>query len=483
MTEEGIDLPHNIEAEQSLLGAVLINNDAYYRVSDFLEGRHFYEPVHAVIFDACAGLIRAGKVATPVTLKNLVPAGDIAGMTMPRYLARLCAEAVTIINAPDYAQEVRRLAALRELIQIGHDMASKAAEPGDLSAQEIAGDVEDALLSVTEIHGTHGGTLRLADALRQSIDMAAKAYQRDGHLSGLATGFIDLDQLMGGLQESDLIVIAGRPGMGKSALASCLAYHVATAYRGKPCADGTIETVSGGVVGFFSLEMSAEQLSTRILSDVCAIPSSRIRRGDISERDFARLAAAAQGLQGLPLYIEEAGGIMVNQLISRARRLRRTRGMSLMIVDYIQLLGVSGSNRNYNRTNEITEITTKLKALAKELNIPIIALSQLSRAVEQRENKRPQLSDLRESGSIEQDADVVMFVYREEYYLRNQEPREGTEEWFKWDAMIKAAENKAELIIGKQRHGPTGTVALRFEPQFTRFSNFAREERLPERAA
>jgi len=292
---------------------------------------------------------------------------------------------------------------------------------------------------------------------------------------------VDLDQLMGGLQSSDLIIIAGRPGMGKTALATNIAYNVGVEYRGKPRPDGSIETVSGGIVGFFSLEMSAEQLATRILSEQTEIPSSRVRRGDISESDFAKLAAAAQVMQSIPLYIDETGGISIAQLAARARRLKRQRGLDLMVVDYIQLLSGSTRRAMEGRVQEVTEITTGLKALAKELAVPIVALSQLSRQVESRDDKRPQLSDLRESGSIEQDADVVMFVYRDEYYLRNKEPREGTDEWFKWDTELKASENRAEIIIGKQRHGPTGTVRLSFEPQFTRFGNLAREDRLPER--
>jgi replicative DNA helicase len=286
---------------------------------------------------------------------------------------------------------------------------------------------------------------------------------------------------MGGLQQSDLVIVAGRPGMGKTALATNMAYNVAVEYRGRPRPDGAIETVSGGIVGFFSLEMSAEQLATRILSEQTEIPSSRIRRGDISESDFAKLAAAAQTMQSIPLYIDETGGISIAQLAARARRLKRQRGLDLMVVDYIQLLSGSTRRAMEGRVQEVTEITTGLKALAKELAVPILALSQLSRQVESRDDKRPQLSDLRESGSIEQDADVVMFVYRDEYYLRNKEPREGTEEWFKWEQELRAAQGRAEVIIGKQRHGPTGTVKLSFEAEYTRFGNLAREERLPER--
>ena len=475
--------PHNIEAEQALLGAVLVNNEAFYRVSDFLEPKHFYEPIHQKIFEVTSGLIRAGKIATPVTLKTfLPPEADIAGLTPPQYLARLAAEATTVINAEDYGRTIYDLAIRRDLIRIGEDLVNVAYDaPVDLAPQVQIEDAERRLYELAETGRYDGGFLRFSDALKDAVDLASKAYQRDGHLSGLASGLVDLDQLMGGLQASDLVIIAGRPGMGKTALATNVAYNVAAEYRGKPRPDGSIETVSGGIVGFFSLEMSGEQLATRILSEQTEIPSSRVRRGDISETDFAKLAAAAQMMQSIPLYIDETGGISIAQLAARARRLKRQRGLDLMVVDYIQLLSGSTRRAMEGRVQEVTEITTGLKALAKDLHVPILALSQLSRQVENRDDKRPQLSDLRESGSIEQDADVVMFVYRDEYYLRNKEPREGTEEWFKWDADVKAAENRAEIIIGKQRHGPTGTVKLSFEAQYTRFGNLAREDRLPER--
>ncbi len=475
--------PHNIEAEQALLGAVLVNNEAFYRISDFLEPRHFFEPIHQKIFEVAAGLIRAGKVATPVTLKTFLPAdADIAGLTPAQYLARLAAEATTVINAEDYGRTIYDLSIRRELIRIGEDLVNVAYDaPVDSVPAKQIEEAEKRLYEIAETGRYDGGFLRFSDALKDAVDLASKAYQRDGHLSGLATGMIDLDHLMGGLQQSDLVILAGRPGMGKTALATNVAYNVAVEYRGKPGADGGIETVTGGIVGFFSLEMSAEQLATRILSEQTEIPSSRIRRGDISETDFAKLAAAAQTMQSIPLYIDETGGISIAQLAARARRLKRQRGLDLMIVDYLQLLSGSTRRALEGRVQEVTEITTGLKALAKELGVPILAISQLSRQVENRDDKRPQLSDLRESGSIEQDADVVLFVYREEYYLRNKEPREGSEEWFKWETDLKASENRAEIIIGKQRHGPIGTIKLSFEPQFTRFGNLAREERLPER--
>ncbi len=310
--------------------------------------------------------------------------------------------------------------------------------------------------------------------------MAAKAWERDGRLSGLASGFYELDNKLGGLQASDLVIIAGRPGMGKTAFATNIGFNVAKAYEFEVRPDGTHAAKNGGIVGFFSLEMSAEQLATRIIAEQAAVPSHKIRRGDISEFEFHRVAQAARDMQSVPFFIDQTGGISIAQLAARARRLKRQRGLDLLIVDYIQLLSGSKS-RSDNRVQELTEITTSLKALAKELNVPILALSQLSRQVESRDDKRPQLSDLRKSGSIEQDADVVMFVYREEYYLKNKQPREGTEEFLTWQAQMEEAFGKAEVIIGKQRHGPTGTIELAFEAEMTRFGNLAHEEDLPAR--
>jgi replicative DNA helicase len=311
--------------------------------------------------------------------------------------------------------------------------------------------------------------------------MAAKAFQRDGKLSGVATGLRDLDNKMGGLQPSDLIIVAGRPGMGKTALATNIAYNIAKAHRAEVQPDGTMKSVNGGIVGFFSCEMSAEQLATRILAEQTSIASSSIRRGGITEADFEKIRDYSIELQSLPLYVDETGGLSISQLTARARRLKRQKGLDMLVIDYIQLLQGSGKKGNDNRVQEVTEITTSLKALAKELNIPIVALSQLSRQVENRDDKRPQLSDLRESGSIEQDADCVIFVYREEYYLQNKEPRPGTAEHATWQLDMDRAHGKAEVIIGKQRHGPTGMVELQFEGQFTRFSDLVPDGHLPDR--
>jgi len=477
--------PHNIEAEQALLGAILVNNESFYRVSDFLEPVHFFEPIHQKIFELASSLIRAGKVASPITLKTFLPPDlDVAGLTASQYLARVAAEATTVINAEDYGRTIYDLAIRRTLIIIGEDMVNVAYEaPIDLAPRDQIEDAERRLYELAETGRYDGGFQRFANALTTAVDMAARAYQRDGKLSGLATGLRDMDAKMGGLQPSDLVILAGRPGMGKTALATNLAYNIARAWQGEVRPDGRTETVNGGIVGFFSLEMSAEQLATRIVSEQTEIPSYRIRRGEIESADFDRIAQVARDMESIPLYIDESGGLTIAQLAARARRLKRQRGLDILVIDYIQLLSGSSRRAQEGRVQEVTEITTGLKALAKELSVPILALSQLSRQVESRDDKRPQLSDLRESGSIEQDADVVLFVFREEYYLKNKEPRPGTEEHFKWQAEMEAVLGRADVIIGKQRHGPTGTIQLHFDANVTRFSDIAEASRLPERTS
>ncbi|HUI94324.1 MAG TPA: replicative DNA helicase [Xanthobacteraceae bacterium] len=473
--------PHNIEVEQALLGAILVNNEAFYRVSDFLKPEHFFEPLHQKVYKDVAALVRVNKSATPITLKTFMPADlDIGGMNASQYLARLAAEATTVINAADYGRVIYDLALRRSLIEVGEVMVNVAYDaPVDLPPQAQIEDAERRLYELAETGRYDGGFLDFTQALTTAVEMAAHAYQRDGKLSGLASGLRDLDRMMGGLQPSDLIILAGRPGMGKSSLATNIGYNIAKAWQGEVRADGHITSVNGGIVGFFSLEMSAEQLATRIIAEQTRIPSYRIRRGEIDPADFDRIAEAAREMERIPLYIDETGGISIAQLAARARRLKRRKGLDLLIIDYIQLVQGSSRRSSENRVQEITEITTNLKALAKELNIPILALSQLSRQVENRDDKRPQLSDLRESGSIEQDADVVMFVFREEYYLRNREPRAGSEEHFKWQTEMESVHGKAEVIIGKQRHGPTGTVQLQFQADVTRFSDLATDSHLP----
>ena len=474
--------PHNIEAEQALLGAILVNNEAFYRVSDFLLSEHFYEPVHRTIYEVLEKIIRAGKTATPITAKTYLADTLTPEMTMSQYLARLAAEATTVINAADYGQAIYDLAIRRNLILIGEEMVQVAYEAGvEATAQRQIEEAERQLFEIAEKGRYDGGFQPFTQALTEAIRMAGEAYQRDGSLSGIGTGLTDLDKLMGGLQRSDLIILAARPAMGKTSLATNIAFHVAKNWRAEVQPDGHNKTIDGGQVGFFSLEMSAEQLATRILAEQAEISSSDIRRGNIHESQFQRLIDTSNLMAQVPLYIDDTGGLSVAALAARARRLKRQKGLDLLVVDYLQLLSGSSKKASENRVQELTEITTTLKALAKELNVPIIALSQLSRAVEARDDKHPQLADLRESGSIEQDADVVLFVYREEYYLKNKEPKEGTPEHLAWQGEMEKVHGRAEVIIGKQRHGPTGTVQLSFEAQYTRFGNLAQADYLPER--
>ncbi len=465
--------PHSIEAEQGLLGAILINNEAFYRVQDFLEPKHFFEPIHQLIFELIGRFIRVNKTVNTVTLKTFLP-GDlnIEGLSLDQYLARLAAEATTIINAGDYGNIIYYLSVRRALIEIGGDIVNLAYDaPIEATPTTHIEDAERRLYEIAETGRYDSGFQNFENALTRAVDLTAAAFQRDGKLSGLATGLKDLDSKMGGLQASDLIILAGRPGMGKTALATNIAYNVAAAWQGEQRADGHMKTVNGGIVGFFSLEMSAEQLATRIIAEQTGIPSSNMRRGDINDSDFDIIKDKMIKIQHAPLFIDETGGVSIAQLAARARRLKRQRGLDLLVIDYLQLMQGSTRRAQEGRVQEVTEITTGLKALAKELNVPILALSQLSRQVENREDKHPQLSDLRESGSIEQDADVVLFVFREEYYLENKKPHEGTAEFLEWEKKITEAHGKAEVIIGKQRHGPTGTVELQFDAAVTRFAN------------
>ena len=482
--------PHNLEAEQALLGAILINNEAHDRVSDFLEPHHFYDPLHKQIFETAATLIASGKQATPITLRTFFENAERidAALTVPQYLGRLAANAATIINARDYAQTVYDLAIRRHLILIGEDMVNAAYDsPVDFPPREQIEEAETRLFSLAETGKYGQGFLTFNHALVSAIEMANNAFQREGGLSGIATHLRDLDSKMGGLQPSDLIILAGRPSMGKTALATNIAFNVARS-RARSLAERTdlsaedTNNHDGAVVGFFSLEMSAEQLATRILSEQAGIPSEKIRRGMIDEPDFKRLVQASREMSSIPLFIDQTGGISIAQLAARARKLKRQHGLGMIVVDYLQLLTGSQRRASEGRVQEVSEITTGLKALAKELNVPILALSQLSRAVENREDKRPQLADLRESGSIEQDADVVMFVFREEYYVERTKPAEGTLEFQDWMTKMQMVSGKAEVIIGKQRHGPVGTVQLQFESNVTRFSDLARESYLPERS-
>jgi len=472
--------PSNLEVERQLLGSLLLNNETYYRVEDFLKSEHFYLGAHQNIFDQASQLIKSGKTVSPIILKSFLPSDlHVGDMPIFQYLMLLTAEATTVINAEDYGRLIHDLAIRRSLIVIGEDMVNSAYEVSpEESATDQIENTEQRLFELAETGRYDSGFVTFSQALKGSVEMAASAYQRVSKLSGIATGLTSLDRMMGGMQPADLIVIAGRPAMGKTSLATNIAFNAASAYAAQEQSDGVMKTIDGAIVGFFSLEMSYEQLATRIISEQTEIPSNKIRRGNITEIEFEKIVAFSQDLSKIPLYVDQTGGISISQLATRARRLKRQRGLDILIVDYLQLLFGSSRNRQMGRVQEITEITTRLKALAKELNTPIIALSQLSRQVEGREDKRPQLADLRESGSIEQDADVVIFVYRDEYYLKNQEPSDReSEDWFKWESEMSRVKGLAELIVGKQRHGPTGVVEVHFSGEHTRFSDLVRTDR------
>jgi replicative DNA helicase len=477
-TQEIPHAPANLEAEQALLGVLLYDNAAYERLSDALQPGHFFEPLHGRLFAAIQSHVRRGHLAEPILLAEQFqrdPAFEQLGGV--RYLADMVDRAPPAANAADYARVVYDLALRRDLIRIGGDIAAGAREgDAELSAREQIEAAEQQLYALAETGAASNGFLSFDKSLAGAVEMAAEAYSRDGGLSGLSTGLIDLDQRLGGLHPSDLIILAARPSMGKSALATNIAFNVARNYAWEPSPDGGRKTVGGGVVAFYSLEMSAEQLALRLLAEVTGIPSDKIRKGEITAREFGEIRDAAAEIGEAPLYIDATGGISIGKLGARARRLKRTAGLDLLVVDYLQLV-TAGDGRIENRVQEVSQITQGLKALAKELNIPIVALAQLSRQVENRDDKRPQLADLRESGSIEQDADVVMFIFREAYYLRRQEPRENTPEHLAWQDNLDKVHNLAEVIIGKQRHGPIGTVRLHFDENITKFSNHAREDR------
>ncbi len=466
-------LPHSVEAEQQLLGAILTNNDVYDRIASIIGSQHFYDPVHARIYDIAAARIAKNALASPVTLKSFMEDDEgLKELGGPAYLARLAGAAISAFAVRDYAQMIYDLAIRRELIGLGKTISDKASRVNvESEPKEQIVEAEQALYKLSEQGNTEGGFQSFLSAVTDAVNVANAAYQRDGGLAGVATKLDDLDAKLGGLHKSDLLILAGRPSMGKTSLATNIAFNVAKSYKRGTLPDGTQGAIEGGVVGFYSLEMSAEQLAGRILAEASEISSHKIRQGDMTEAEFRRFVEAAKTLESCPLYIDDTAAIPIAQLSARARRLKRTHGLDLLIVDYLQLV----RDTSDNRVQEIGEISMGLKAIAKELNIPVIALSQLSRQVESRDDKRPQLSDLRESGSIEQDADVVMFVYRGEYYKEREKPgEENIEAMATWIEEMERLHGKAEVIIGKQRHGPIGTVELSFEAQFTRFGNLAK---------
>jgi len=473
--------PNNVEAEQALLGAMLVDNEVANRVSAFLRPDQFFQPVHGRIYEAILKLVERGQIANPVTLKTFFEADDaLTDVGGAQYLARLAGSAVTIIKAEDYGRAIHDLHLKRELIHLGEDIVNTAFDHRvDVSAPQQIETAEQFLFTLAQEGQYEGGFMGLSESLRVALTVMESAYKRDGGMTGVASGLIDLDNLLGGLHASDLIILAGRPSMGKTALATNIAFHAAKNHRLESGDDGSERLADGAVVGFFSLEMSAEQLAIRLLAEETNLGSEKLRRGQLTSDDFQKVVLASQRLGQVPFFIDDTPALSVAALRTRARRLKRTQKLSMVVVDYLQLLRPAGRSSADNRVIEIAEITQSLKALAKELEVPVLALSQLSRAVEQREDKRPQLSDLRESGAIEQDADVVMFIFREEYYLSRTEPTpradEGQERfeqrYQKWHDRLSEVSGKAEVIVAKQRHGPIGKVGLRFTGETTKFSN------------
>jgi replicative DNA helicase len=467
-------VPYDIEVEQALLGAILVDNQALERVASLLKPEHFYDPLHARIFETMSIAVERGSfVLTPLTLHAAMKADpgliEVGGTA---YLAGLAQAAPSMPNVRDFARILHDLAVRRSLIRIGEDIVNTAYEaPTEKGPQAQIQEAEKALYAVSETSKYGEGPLEFHEALRRTVESAEKAQARGGRISGITSGFTEIDMVLGGLQPSDLLILAGRPGMGKTALGTNMAFNTARAYVRDM--EAGAEYPSGGPVLFFSLEMAAQQLSARILSEQTEIEGWKIRNGRFAENEWEKFVLAMQDLSSLPLYIDDTGGISIAQIAARARRLKREKNIGLIIIDYLQL--VEPSRRAENRVQEITEVTKGLKALAKELNIPVLALSQLSRGVDARDDKRPVLSDLRESGSIEQDADVVMFVYREEYYLKSREPEAGSAEHAKWMDKLDRATNRAEVLIEKHRHGQTRSIELVFEGNFTRFSNKAED--------
>ncbi len=457
-------LPCNIEAEQAVIGSILISNDIYDEISTIIDANKFFDPIHIKLYETIEKLISKGLLANPITLKNHFENSEgLKELGGQEYLIKITKFSTSIKQAIDYAKIVQEMHLRRELIKISQSVLDEASSDNDVSnsGELIIQNAEKSLFDLAERGHFNQSFMKFDSALKQTIEMAKSAYQNEEGIVGVPTGLTDLDARLGGMHKQDLIIIAGRPSMGKTALATNIAFHAAKNIEKK----GTKSTVA-----FFSLEMSSEQLSTRILSEQARIKSNDIRRGKVSEKEFEQFIETSKNIFELPLYIDETPAITIAAISNRSRRIKRLFGLELIVVDYIQLMR-SSRNKEFNRVQEISEITQGLKALAKELNVPVLALSQLSRQVEQRDDKKPQLSDLRESGSIEQDADVVMFVFRESYYLQNKEPTMGSIEHAEWQQKMDEISHLAEIMISKQRHGPTGNVKVEFEAMYTKFKN------------
>ena len=458
--------PSNLEAEQALLGSILVNNDVLDEVSNIIKTSSFYDPAHTKIYEVVETLNNKGMIANPITLKNYFEKDnmlDEVGGT--EYLVKLTRFSSSTKQAIDYAKVIHEMYLRRELVLISDNLSSETLNSKEYGADQIIENTEKSLFDLAERGSFSQSFLKFNQALDQTIEMATLAMKSDQGIVGVPTGLTDLDEKLGGLHKSDLVILAGRPSMGKTALATNIAYHAS---------QNLLSRQEKSSVAFFSLEMSSEQLSTRILSEQARIKSDDIRRGKVSEEEINRYIETSRNIYNLPLFIDETPAITIATLSNRARRIKRLFGLSLVVVDYIQLMRASNSNRNDGRVQEISEITQGLKALAKELSVPVLALSQLSRAVEQRDDKQPQLSDLRESGSIEQDADVVMFVYREAYYLERKQPKLGSIEHAEWQSKMNDVNGLADIILGKQRHGPTGTVKVEFEGIYTKFKDLTK---------
>ncbi|HEV8408663.1 MAG TPA: replicative DNA helicase [Sphingomicrobium sp.] len=476
-------LPQNVEAEAALLGALMVDNRLVEDIQLKLKPHHFFEPLHGRIYEAILKMTDSNRVANPVTLRPLFEADEnIKEVGGAAYLAQLTGSGAAVIGARDFAGQIYDLALLRALIGVGRDLVEGALDTSeDVAPLAQIERAETELYKVAEEGGAEGRAKSFSDATKEALEMAERALNSGGHLSGFTTGLESLNAKIGGLHKSDLIIIAGRPGMGKSSLGTNIAFAAAQRFI-RDVEDGIEpEKSAGAPVALFSLEMSADQLATRILAEQSGISSENLRMGKISQQEFRQLARAAAELQSLPLYIDDTPGLTIAALRTRARRLKRQKGIGAIVVDYLQLLQGSGRGSSAdNRVQEISEISRGMKQLAKELNVPVIALSQLSRAVEQREDKRPQLSDLRESGSIEQDADIVLFIYREDYYLSAKQPAEDHPDFAAWQEEMGRAYGRAEVIVAKQRHGATGKIRLRFDSRITKFSDAVDEGYLPE---
>lgn len=464
--------PHSYEAEQALLGALLHNNMAFERIAEFLKPEHFSDPTHGRIYEAISILLSRGHIADPITLKEYFDRDntltDVGG---GQYLAKLAGSFISIINTEDYGRKIYDFYLRRQLIDIGENIVNDSHTYDlDVSAVQQIEMAEKRLFDLATVGVQERGLQSFSAALKHALISAEIAYKRDSHVVGVTTGFKKVDEYLGGFHPSDLIILAGRPSMGKTALATNFAFNAARA---------SLEKKEGAAVAFFSLEMSSEQLANRLLGQEAGLSSDLIRRGDIGKSDFPRLVEVSNRLNALPFFIDDTPALSVATLRTRARRLMRQENLGMIVIDYLQLLSGGSKKSAENRVLELSEITRGLKALAKELNVPILALSQLSRAVEQRDDKRPQLADLRESGSIEQDADLVMFIYREEYYLERKKPTGGDDKIAEWERAKNAVANIAELVIAKQRHGPIGTVKLHFEGRLTKFSDLADPAYLP----